>query len=506
MASALHGMNTSLVNGQNDSTDSSEAITIDMVEDDDENNPLNRIQSKQLSFDTDATWLPVLACCERGGCEDASALTKIAASLWIIFEDPDRCKIAFFTNIYVIFLVLISAVVTVIETVPGLHRTEETKVLWGFLEYWFVVNFTIELSVRFLCSPSYINFCHDGFNHIDFVSVVPFYIELLLKDLKVDLRMLRILRLGRALRLMKLARYSDGMQMIAVTMSESMDALVLFSFILIGMLILCSNLIYFTERGKMGLDEYEHAAMDAGEMDVVWYRKDPTSQTYDISPFQSIPASFWWVFVTLTTVGYGDQFPVTYMGQCVGAFTQLLGVLTLALPLSIVGTNFHEIREGMREMKEDAEYSETGDPSLGEAPLQTMEDITQGVDDCDDLDRVIEPVCQALDMAMQLSTAKGLMISRKQLNLELEERVPSMGDMPSFHVPGMEMDLDDLDEELPDDLLALTGDQGIELTAFLYDNEDEMIVKMDEVTMDQLAELLKTALMWNTIVRTNLGT
>ena len=129
-----------------------------------------------------------------------------------------------------------------IETIPGLHRTDDTKVgttsipwrtsfamvlqiLWMVLEYFFVVNFTLELlgelpsrgpslphaaapliswcpaAVRFLCAPSWSDFTSDGFNHIDFVSVVPFYIELLLRDLKVDLRMLRILRLGRALRL-----------------------------------------------------------------------------------------------------------------------------------------------------------------------------------------------------------------------------------------------------------------------------------------------------------------
>jgi len=502
MASAQHGVNASLVHGSTDTPDSSEAIAIDM-EEEEEDTPWSRIQSKQLSFNADAPWLPLLTRYERGGSADDSALTKIAASVWCIFEDPERCKSAFCVNIYVIFLVLISAVVTVIETIPGLHRTDDTKILWMVLEYFFVVNFTLELLVRFLCAPSWSDFTSDGFNHIDFVSVVPFYIELLLRDLKVDLRMLRILRLGRALRLMKLARYSDGMQMIAVTMSESMDALVLFSFILTAMLILCANLIYFTERGKMGLNEAEFTAMDAGDIEVVWYRKDPTSQTYDISPFQSIPASFWWVFVTLTTVGYGDQFPVTYGGQCVGAFTQLLGVLTLALPLSIVGTNFHEMREGMRQMKEDAEYSETDDPSLGVAPLDTMEEITQGVDDCDDLDKVIEPVCQALDMAMQLSTATSLMISRKELNLELQMLPPSMGDMPLFHVPGM----DNPDDELPDDLLAISGDNGMEPTAAEYDNEaDELMVQMDEATMDQLADLLKTALVWNTIVRTSLGT
>ena len=65
------------------------------------------------------------------------------------------------------------------------------------------------------------------------------------------------------------------------------------------------------------------------------------------SPFQSIPQSFWWCIVTLTTVGYGDMYPYSVEGKIVGVLTMLVGLIMLALPLSIIGTNFIEERNIM---------------------------------------------------------------------------------------------------------------------------------------------------------------
>ena len=65
------------------------------------------------------------------------------------------------------------------------------------------------------------------------------------------------------------------------------------------------------------------------------------------SPFQSIPQSFWWCIVTLTTVGYGDMYPYSVEGKIVGVLTMLVGLIMLALPPSIIGTNFIEERNIM---------------------------------------------------------------------------------------------------------------------------------------------------------------
>merc|ERR1719183_2991765 len=63
----------------------------------------------------------------------------------------------------------------------------------------------------------------------------------------------------------------------------------------------------------------------------------------DPAQFSSIPASFWWAIVTMTTVGYGQHVPVTTAGKLIAAFTMLFGILLIALPMAIVGNKFQEV-------------------------------------------------------------------------------------------------------------------------------------------------------------------
>lgn len=59
------------------------------------------------------------------------------------------------------------------------------------------------------------------------------------------------------------------------------------------------------------------------------------------SPFDSIPKTVWYIFTTFTAVGYGDMFPKTVYGKIFGMFTMFLSILALALPITVIGTNFH---------------------------------------------------------------------------------------------------------------------------------------------------------------------
>lgn len=136
----------------------------------------------------------------------------------------------------------------------------------------------------------------------------------------------------------------------------------------------------------------------------MWYRTNSLTQVVEISPFQSIPGSIWWVIVTLTTVGYGDVFPVTYYGQMVGLATQLLGVITLALPLSIIGSNFHEMRQKLKDHEEgkNRPEQESEGTEAPWCPADAIEDIGGVVDEVDDIVRVVVPMCKALDLLRQL--------------------------------------------------------------------------------------------------------
>jgi len=146
---------------------------------------------------------------------------------------------------------------------------------------------------------------------------------------------LRILRIGRALRMIKLGRYSGGIKLISNSLQKSSDALQLFGGIFTVLCIAFGSAMYILERGRYNYDTglYEVTSLITGRTSV--------------SKFQSVPSSMWWCIVTFTTTGYGDMVPVTPLGYFLGIMAQLTGVIMLALPLSILGATFHEERARM---------------------------------------------------------------------------------------------------------------------------------------------------------------
>ena len=169
---------------------------------------------------------------------------------------------------------------------------------------------------------------YDTMNLIDFAAIMPFWLTLFMGAGAGGLGFLRVLRLARAFRVFKLGKYSEGMTMFANVMLASLPAMyILFFFLFLGM-VLFGSAIYFCESG------------DWDPATGVYMRPDVTGLGTEPTPFVSIPASFWWVLVTFTTVGYGDLYPTTEAGKAVGTLTMIAGLLVLALPITIVGANF----------------------------------------------------------------------------------------------------------------------------------------------------------------------
>ena len=143
---------------------------------------------------------------------------------------------------------------------------------------------------------------------IDLLAIVPFYLPFVTADLRV-VRLARMLRLARVARL---ARYSRAAQLMIDTVREKREDLSVSLGLILVLLLISSSLMYYAEN--------------------------------DAQPdkFSSIPDAMWWGIVTLTTVGYGDTYPVTLVGRFMGALTAVLGILMLALPTAILSSGFLE--------------------------------------------------------------------------------------------------------------------------------------------------------------------
>ena len=154
--------------------------------------------------------------------------------------------------------------------------------------------------MRFLVSPVGL---------IDLLAIVPFYLPLLIP---VDLRVVRILRLVRFLRLLKLTRYTRSVTAIAAVVRERRHELMVAVFLTSLLLMVASTLMYYLES-----------------------KVQPDA-------FPNIIASLWWAVATLTTIGYGDVFPVTGLGRLLSGIIAVLGIGLVALPTAIISSGFVE--------------------------------------------------------------------------------------------------------------------------------------------------------------------
>ncbi|TFK59198.1 voltage-gated potassium channel, partial [Pluteus cervinus] len=257
-------------------------------------------------------------------------------TLFALMEQPTSSSSAFLVHVLIISLIVLSALVTILETVPAFHSISVS--VWFGFETSLVALFTVEYIVRCLAwSSTWMGLAKwviSFFGIIDLLSVLPYYIELLLGQDTSILFRFSILRMFRLLRVFRPFRYNNTIlltiEVMYLSVRRSQHALLAIAFFVVMVLTVFSTLLYFAERGTWD-ETLETFINNDG---------DPTS-------FQSIPAAAWFVLVTITTVGYGEITPRSFLGRLVTLPLLLFGLLFITLPSFVLGREFSIVWEKM---------------------------------------------------------------------------------------------------------------------------------------------------------------
>jgi len=215
--------------------------------------------------------------------------------------DSNDTKSGRFVSFFIQFLILVSIVTFSMETIPDL-RPQTRNILYS-IEVFSVVIFTIEYLLRIYIADHKIRFVFSFFGIIDFLAILPFYLAV-----GVDLRSLRALRFLRLFRILKLVRYNRAMNQFSRAIKSAKEQIFLFIFITL-------ILIYFAAVG-------------------IYYFENKAQPEH----FSSIFDSLWWAIITLTTVGYGDVYPITVGGKVFTFFILMIGLGIVAIPTGIISS------------------------------------------------------------------------------------------------------------------------------------------------------------------------
>lgn len=259
--------------------------------------------------------------------------SKLRKKVYVILEPTVHGGIADkIFEYFIMLLVILNIAAAAIETENSVFGRFEAQ--FRAFEFFSVIIFTAEYLLRiWTCVEDKrfnrpvlgrIKFMFTPMALVDLLAILPFYFyayQLASVSIK-DGRIMRIFRLFRLLRLFKLGRYSDSLQTFGRVFKAKKEELIIVVFVVLIALFLSSSLMYFAENGAQP------------------------------DKFSSIPAAMWWGVATLTTVGYGDVFPITVLGKFIGSIIAILGIGFFALPAGILASAFAE------EIKKEKKSSE----------------------------------------------------------------------------------------------------------------------------------------------------
>lgn len=217
----------------------------------------------------------------------------------IIFEAETPVGKAF--DVVLMWAIILSVLIVVLESVESV-RAEYGEILVA-LEWFFTILFSVEYLLRLLSVRKPWRYAMSFFGVVDILAIAPTYIGLFFPGVHYLLT-IRILRLLRIFRVLKLSEYVSEARLITTALKASARKIGVFLLAVISLVTVIGSCMYVIEGGENG--------------------------------FSNIPLSIYWAIVTLTTVGYGDLAPTTYLGKFFASIVMILGYGIIAVPTGIV--------------------------------------------------------------------------------------------------------------------------------------------------------------------------
>jgi len=202
-----------------------------------------------------------------------------------------------FISRFIIVLIVASTLAIIVESLPWFRDNMEKE--FYLFEVFVIAVFTVEYVFRIWSAKHPFQHALRFMSIVDLLAILPFYLG------GLDLRALRILRALRAIRVVKLARYSAALRTLGQAFRESAIKITIFYAYVLVFILIASVIMYETEP----------------------------------QVFNNVPHAMWWAIVTITTVGYGDLYPTSPLGQFIGSLIMLLGVGIIAVPTGIISAH-----------------------------------------------------------------------------------------------------------------------------------------------------------------------
>lgn len=241
-----------------------------------------------------------------------------AALYDIIFGYDSRLGRLF--DIVLIVMIFASVIAVILDSVQSVSVRWHDELY--LLEWFFTLIFTVEYGLRIYSSPSRKGYIFSFYGLVDLLSVLPTYLSVLIPG-AASLAVIRILRVLRIFRILKLTRYLGEANTLVHALLSARRKILVFLFGVLTLVVIFAALMYLVEGPENG--------------------------------FTSIPTSMYWAIVTITTLGYGDITPHTWLGQAIASIAVITGYAIIAVPFGIFSSEL--LMEFQRQQKGDKDFA-----------------------------------------------------------------------------------------------------------------------------------------------------